>query len=104
MVQQKGGDSRLNMYIFAFYDRIGYIIYGVNDIGLNYCSEIFEYKNYLSINNKIKIFSKSIKSFYIKKKNKKILNKKSLINYNKKYSFVFKEINLQKINLINNYT
>jgi hypothetical protein len=94
MVQQKGGDSRLNMYIFAFYDRIGYIIYGINDIGLNYCSEIFEYKNYLSINNKVNIFYKPTKNTYIKKNNKKILNKKCLINYNIKYSFVFKEINL----------
>ena len=52
--QLKGGDSRLNIFVFVYYDQLGYIIYGLSDIGINYCSEIFKYNNYLGLHNKIK--------------------------------------------------
>lgn len=104
MSQIKGGDSRLNMYIFAYYDRLGYIIYGLDDIGDNYCNELFKYNNYLNINleaekfSKLTISSKAIKTITTKKSLK---NKSIIINYEKRFYFLYKEININKFNMLN---
>ena len=82
--QLKGGDSRLNIYVFVYYDFLGYVIYGFNEVGKNICNEIYKHKNYLGLQNKIKnkkIYNLNKYKFklYISKKFIKI-NKKNLLN------------------------
>lgn len=76
--QLKGGDSRLNIYVFVYYDFLGYVIYGFNNVGRNICNEIYKYKNYLGLQKKI--------------------SKKKLYNLNKKFNKLYKSKNIIKVN------
>ena len=95
--QLKGGDSRLNIYVFVYYDFLGYVIYGFNDVGKNICNEIYKHKNYLGLQNKIKkkkiynLNNKLCIKLYKSKNNIKI-NKKNLLNFINKDSIKMKKI------------
>jgi hypothetical protein len=53
--QARGGDFRLDIYIFFYYNMLGYVIYGISDdIDTYFCDDIFKHKNYLGLSNKVK--------------------------------------------------
>lgn len=54
--QVEGGDSRIDPFVFLSYDSLGFIIYGVSNIGELICSEIYDYNNYIGLQNKILIY------------------------------------------------
>ena len=103
MSQVRGGDSRLNIYVFAYYDRLGYVIYGLSEIGLDMCCDVFKYNNYLGQFNKIKKIKDAYKYNFLykkrKKKNKyakiKIIDK-VLINYRYRYLVPYKNKSIKK--------
>jgi len=104
--QLKGGDSRLNIYVFVYYDFLGYVIYGFNEVGKNICSEIYRYKNYLGMHNKInrKIKYNQDKKFnLLKSKNNIKFSKNYLLNYKNKNEIISKRIkNLINLNFCSN--
>lgn len=105
--QLKGGDSRLNIYVFVYYDFLGYVIYGFNEVGRNICNEIFKYKNYLGLQNKIKIkkiynLDKNLNRLDLPK-NKIKYSKDNIFNFKNKNLIITKKTkNLINLNLLNN--
>jgi hypothetical protein len=58
--QVEGGDIRIDPFVFLCYDGLGYIIYGLSNIGELICSEVYDYNNYIGLQNKILIYSNNI--------------------------------------------
>jgi len=105
--QLKGGDSRLNLYVFIYYDFLGYVIYGFNNVGRNICNEIYKYKNYLGLQNKItkRKYNLNKKKSYKLFKSKKIIKfeRNSILNFSSREKIMIKKIkNLISLNLYYN--
>lgn len=106
--QIKGGDDRLNIYVFVYYDRLGYVIYGLSDIGEDYCEDLFEYNDFLGLSNNIQ--NKCLNIIENKKIDKKEtdkillnLNDINLMNIYNKYFYVYRNndvIDLSKYNYL----
>lgn len=82
--QLDGSDSRLNPYIFLFYDNLNYIIYNNLEINENISEELFEYNFYLGLQNFLynHTLNKNV-NLLLKKENYKIsnINKINYIKY-----------------------
>lgn len=113
MSQKKGGDIRINTYVFIYYDALGYLAYGFNDVGHNICNEIYKYKNYMGLKScvykKKYIFNKkSFFKFYNKYNNGKTdtikYNRNDILNFKNKFIFnVKKRKKLRKFINLNRY-
>lgn len=92
--QVEGGDIRLDPFVFLCYDSLGYVIYGLSSVGELICSEIYEYENYLGLQDKLIICSNNIlEEDDLFNKNKYIYDNNDLL------SFKFRNnIDLSKIN------
>jgi len=104
--QLKGGDSRLNIYVFVYYDFLGYVIYGFNNVGRNICNEIYKYRNYLGLQHKISKkklcnFDHKLHNFY-KSKNIMNIDKNNILNFINKDKIKIKKIK-KLISVNNNY-
>jgi len=62
--QVEGGDIRIDPFVFLCYDSLGYIIYGLSNIGELICSEVYDYNNYIGLQDKILIYSNKILLFF----------------------------------------
>jgi len=105
--EMKGGDLRIHIYVFAYYDRLNYIIYGPSPIGDDYCDYMYKYKNSLGCSDQIK-FSKKLKKFkkplaFVKNnKEKKIsLKDNGKMAYWKRESFFYKSKHLNHLTFSN---
>jgi hypothetical protein len=91
------------------YDSLGYIIYGLSNIGELVCSEVYDYNNYVGLQNKILIYSNKLlldKTLLnidnIKYVDNDILNLKNKNNINlnriniSELSCIISDINLKK--------
>lgn len=87
--QLDGGDIRIDPFVFLCYNNLGYIIYGISNIGELICTEVYDYNNYIGLQNKILIYSYND------------LSDKPLLNINK-FKYVDNDIlNLKNKNNIN---
>lgn len=101
--QIKGGDARLNIYVFVYYDRLGYVIYGLSDIGLDYCDDLFEYNDLLGLNDHMNSYFTKLS--HSKKINLSGINTKlydgNLINISDKYFYIYRNTDIVTISNIN---
>src|ERR1700761_2091423 len=100
--QLEGGDNRLDPYVFLYYNSLGYIIYGISDIGTSICYDIYKYNNYLGLQDQLKIYSKNkpkrpIK-YFKKYKNIEIKGfKKGILYLKDKENIKFKDVNINNL-------
>ena len=102
--QIRGGDARLNIYVFVTYDRLGYVIYGLSEIGVDYCDDLFEYNHLLGLNDYIKTYTFSQNLDTKGDENLSLLSKNldNILNHRSKYYYYYKGDHLISLNYYNN--
>ena len=102
--QMRGGDARLNIYVFVTYDRLGYVIYGLSEIGVDYCDNLFEYNNLFGLNDNINkyIIDLNDQSPYVKSSLLLLTNKDNLLNNINRYNYYYKKSNLLSLDYYSN--
>jgi len=101
--QIRGGDARLNIYVFVTYDRLGYVIYGLSEIGVDYCDDLFEYNYLLGLNDYIKTYT-FIQNLDPRADDNLCLSVKNLdniLNHREKYYYYYKADHLINLNSYN---
>lgn len=105
--QKKGGDLRLNISVFVYYDALGYVSYGFNNVSHNICNEIYLYKNYMGLQSKIYLKKYKYNHNYIKNKDLKIskYDNQLILNYKNKFNINYKKrLKLRKLVGLNFYS
>ena len=103
--QIRGGDARLNLYVFVYYDRLGYVVYGLSEIGEDYCDNLFNYDHLLGLNDDIQRFTQrsnidlSESLDFSGSVNK---NYSYLLNNSSKSNYYYRISNISQLNLYNN--
>lgn len=103
--QMKGGDARLNIYVFVTYDRLGYVIYGLAEISEDYCEDLYEYDNFFGLNDdlEIKNFPINLESLNLDTSLVLSKNVNLLLNNNNKYYYYYRSNDLTSLISYNNY-
>ena len=102
--QIDNSDNNIDVYIFLFYDNLGYIIYGINEVSYYICNEIYDYNNYLGIQNKLfkYILDNELKKLdYLDNINEHLYDK-DLLSIRANIDIITNNINLTNINLLVN--
>ena len=101
--QLRGGDARLNIYVFVTYDRLGYVIYGLSEIGVDYCDDLYEYGHLFGLNDDINMYTSNFKELANSESNLLDLsnNKNQLLNNNHKYDYYYRNIDLSTLDYYN---